>query len=60
MCGNSGQAKKLDSFSTYHSYPSSVELSSKYALYKVQQPTGTRLVVARHAQVTYTETTLEE
>jgi prepilin-type processing-associated H-X9-DG protein len=37
-----------------------VELSSKYALFKVQQPTGTLLFVDGHAQVTHTETTLEE
>jgi len=45
----------LDSVSTHYSYPSRVEHSSKYALFKVQQSTGTLLVVAGHAQVTRTE-----
>jgi hypothetical protein len=37
-----------------------VELSSKYALSEVQQPTGTTLRVAGQAQVTRAETTLKE
>jgi hypothetical protein len=70
MCGNTGLAEELlafknelstlDSVSTHNLYPSRVELSSKYALFKVQQPTGTTLVVAGQAQVTRAETTLKE
>jgi hypothetical protein len=70
MCGNSGFAKyllafqdglsMLDAVSTRHFYTSRVERSSKYALFKVQLPTGTTLVVAVHAQVTHTETALKE
>jgi hypothetical protein len=37
-----------------------VELPSKYASFKVQQPTGTTLVVDGHAQVKHAETTLQE
>jgi hypothetical protein len=70
MCGNSDPAKELlafqdglgtlDSVSTHHSYPSGVDLFSKYALCKIQKPTGTTLVVAVQAQVTNLETALEE
>jgi hypothetical protein len=64
MCGNSGPSKELlafqDGLSKLDSYPSRVELPSKYALFKVQQPTGTILVIAGHAQMTHTETILEE
>jgi hypothetical protein len=70
MCGNTGLAEELlafkdglsslDSVSTHYLYPSRVERSSKCAIFKVQQPTGTMLGVAGQAQVTRAETTLEE
>jgi hypothetical protein len=70
MCGNTGLYEELLAFeyglstlysvSTHYLHPSRMELSSKCALFKVQQATGTVLGVAEQAQVMCAETTLEE